>query len=403
MSETKLLQTAVPSHESAEALDRVLKTKAEPTAHGMYPSDGTEEVVEIEWRVAALEGVEQSQTIAYQSGMVAVGSAIRTALKYSKQERPNEPLSIAAPYESYSKTHKIFQDYKSLGVKLKWFDSGDKDDVEDVLASNPSVLFSETVSNGPRVPVLNHKHLLAAIRERDESSCPVVVLDNTLPTSTGLSLAQEIRSDDKVIVAGSAFKAMTKNVEPLGDAYSRNEELLKALREDRIIYSGMPTPASSLATLETLLSVNGLEDYEESKSLFDERNQRIFEASSRLAHILFQAELDGAPFNVWHPGVGNHPNKQYVEETFIDGIAPSPVFYLGVADEPDRAKQVLEGLTDSDEVRTQAKIQQSFAFDHTALLHSVGTITPYVRVAAGAETDVNSLGEALYNTAINLK
>lgn len=389
---------AVPSYGSVEAMAEVLTTKGTHDAYGMYPTDGTASVIELEKRLGVLEGMSQREVVAYHAGMSAVEDAIDTALHLASQ-RGQHP-KIAKPEQSYSQTDVYITKYLTRrGVRVCCYDSGDPEDVAYVLEEDkPQVFLSETVSNGPRMPVLDHEHLLRTVRNIDEKQRPVVILDNTLPLSTGLPIGQELSDEDRVVIVNSGMKMISLNSEMLGYSYSRNEELLKELREYRITRRTIPSVTATEQLLSVVPEVDTYAAQEAAKGAFDQRNARIFANSKRLAEIIFQAEQDGAPFQVVHPNIGEHPNRAYVEQYFEDGVAPAPVLYLH--SHPDKISHIelAKKLFDkNDAVKQGVELRQSFGFDEASFLFSLDA--PVIRIAAGANTDVDALGSALYEAA----
>lgn len=390
---------AVPSHATVDEMAAALSTKGTPEAQGMYPTDGTADIVELERRIGVLEDMEQRQVVAYHAGMRAVIDAVEVSL-YLASQRGQQP-KIAKPEQSYSQTDVFVTKYLTKrGVQICCYDSGDPEDVEYVLEEDkPQVFLSETVSNGPNMPVLDHEHLLGTVRATDDGHRPIVILDNTLPLSSGLPVGELLTEEDEVIVVNSGMKMISMNSEMLGFSYSKNEALLQELRDYRVTARTIPSVMAARHILEMLPGLDTPEAQQAGKQAFDERNRRIFSNSKKVAEIAFRAEQDGAGFQVKHPNVGDHPSREYVEGYFNNGIVPAPIFYLHCQQEGLRHIELARRLFDwSPEVREHAKLRQSFGFDDVSVLFSAEA--PVFRIAPGPETQVEAFGEALYKAAL---
>lgn len=370
----------VPCFESIEALQEGLAAKRAFEAIDLYPRDGSLLLCETEARVAELARVDAHEAIIFNSGMAAVSDAIQVGLDLSRKPAP----TLAISQQLYSQSLNLGQIIQRRGVKTIFFDSGSPDAVAGVIdARQPDVIFSETVANGPDMPILDVGSLLRKTRELDSS--PVVILDNTLPLSTGLPLGEELKSEDNVIVVESGTKSYTFNQELLGITYSKTPVLLDGLKQHRRTVGSMPG-LGSVERIRALLP--------ETRESFDERNLSLFKNSGKLALKLYEAQSKGADFIVSHPLLPTHDNHD-LALALPDG--GSPVLFLqctSCADQFDLAKRLGEDL----EVKEQARLGQSFGFDTARILPDERA--KVVRISAGARTDADALGTALAKAAI---
>lgn len=368
----------VPCFESVPALQDGLASKRAFEAVDLYPRDGSVKLCELEERVGRLAGVHGSETVLFASGMTAVTNTIEVGLS-QKTEAQKQP-TIAFGAQVYSQT-RSYQDYlRERGVKIREFDSGSRSSVAKMLENHqPDVVFSETVANGPDMPVLDIDHLKEQLKYQENP--PLLILDNTLPLSTGLPLSEELEKEDDVVVVESGTKSYTFNNELLGIAYSKNQELVDALRKYRRTVGTMPGKGNMEA-------IGGL--LPESKDAFDDRNLRLLKNAGALAVRLHNETNGQADFIVTHPAIDWHDNHELALHQHPKGSAP--LLFLqctGEADQFDLANRIWS----NDDVRKCANLGQSFGFDEARILPD--EIGRTVRISSGAYTDVERLGDAL--------
>ena len=314
--------------------------------------------------------------------MTAVQAAVAVALRTGADEQH----VLAHGRELYGQTlvH-INTDLKKAGVRLVTFDSGDPSSVERVLEKhNPSIILAETIGNGPNVPVLH----LASLRKNIQQYAPksITILDNTLPLSTSLPLGEQLQVNDQILVAESATKSYTFNKELAGLVYSPNQELIDTTREYRRTTGGRPGVASS-EHIQSLLPASVEE--------FDARNRALYKKTGELALHLYEAEKEGADFVVAHPTLTSHPAHEYTTDHYPNGA--TPLFFLQCLGTDDQFALATR-LWRDERVREHMDIGQSFGFDRARMLPDEHG--PYVRIAAGANTDTERLGEALKEAAL---
>ncbi len=366
----------VPSFESMEALQRGLAQKDRFEQCDLYPRDGQEVLGEAEETASRLIGTTPDQTLIFNNGMAAIDTAVEAALYHEGMEGESV---IAVSAILYAQSGVRLQNYGRLGIDVAKFDSGCASNTQQILDKGPAVVFAETVGNGPGTPVLDHRLLLEATR--DEECSPVIILDNTLPLSTGLPLAEQLNEDDKVIVVESGTKSYTQNAEISGIAYTKHPELLlalKTLRRDKGTIPGV----GSTERIKLLLP--------ESKRSFDARNKDLFKNTSILAHFLDEIANETKDFVVSNPALESHDNYELSKELNLpDG--GSPVLFL----QPTMLGMHVELATklwSNPKVHEHAELGQSFGFDKTRILYDDRSGT--VRIAGGSDTDAEALGEA---------
>lgn len=359
----------VPCFDSVEEFKHGLAIKKRFGPIDLYPRDGCVLLTEIEARIAGLMGVGGGTTVAHSSGMTAACSAIDVALDHAASDRPK----LAFSYGLYKQTRKYIERHLGKRVAVRVFDSGSTDDVRRLLDKfQPDVIVAESISNHIDAPVLDTGHLLELARSSRHA--PTLVIDNTLPLSTGLPLAAKLRENDRIIVVESGTKSYTFNQELLGIAYTRHSRLGKSLQDYRRTAGTIPGGAGLRHIAELL---------PKTKAEFDGRNRRLFENTETLA-----CALAGAGFAVSHPAVATHPNHGLYQRDFPAG--GTPVFYIrSAADYYELAAR----LWLHPKVRRHARLGQSFGFDETRIL--IDENAGAVRLAGGAETDAPALASAL--------
>lgn len=365
------LTTAVPSFESIGELQDALLSKENHQPIDLYPRDGNTQLSELEVRFANLARVERDELVLCASGMAAVTGAINTCI--------NKDSVVAFAWQSYSQTDAYRSFLESIGIRIVRFDSGSKQNIENVFTrTRPTVVFSETVSNGIDTPVLDIDSLFNTCDELELN--PKYVLDNTLPLSSALNTTNDIDPRRQVLIVESATKSYAFNSELAGVVYSKNEELLTKFKDKRRT-DGFGPNIAAVEKLEHLLP--------DSRKTFDDRNIKIFKNSRALAIAAFAAQGDGRKFVVSHPAIPDHPNHDRLRDIPHGG---SPVFYIHSTGSSDQF-EIAEQLWNSKKVRDHAVLGQSFGFDETRILPNA--TCPVVRIAAGAETNVSALGCAI--------
>lgn len=377
MSET-CLRTVVPDFDSVAAMREGLEAKANFDHVDLYPRDGSRLLGEVEARLADLAGVENGQALAYTSGMSAVTDAIDVALHNSDTSTP----TIACAAETYTQTKRYIENFlRGRRANIVYFDSGDRDEVARVLTDRqPDVVVAETVSNYVNVPVLDTDFLLELVRSREHG--PTVVLDNTLPLSTAQPLGEKLDVEDRIIVVESGTKSYSFNTELLGLGYTGNPQLLDYLRKYRRTRGSLPS-MQSLDYIGGILPTN--------REAFDERNLRLFANTGDIALRLAADLGDNSDILVSHPGLASHANNRFYSERYPDQA--TPVFYIQSLSR--NQFEIAEQLWGSAAVREQAKLGQSFGFDHVRLVADENICA--VRISGGADTNGKEFGSACAN------
>lgn len=376
MPQTTEIQPIVPCFDSVDSLRAGLDAKSRFEAVDLYPRDGSEALGDIERRVANLAGVSESDVLAYTSGMSAVTDSIDIALHASGKEQP----TLAFARETYTQTKRYVENFlRGHRAEIITFDSGDNASVQRMVEEKqPDVIVTESVSNFVNVPVLDTDFLLECIRAQDKDI--TLVLDNTLPLSTALPIGERITEEDGIIVVESGTKSYTFNAELFGIGYTKNPALQDLLKRYRRTRGTLPA-TQSLAQITELLPSD--------RESFDERNLRLFKNTGDIAVRLGLAAEGNYDFQFSHPILPDHDNHERYKALFPEG--GTPVFYIqsGKFDQ----YQVAEKLWAHPGVREQARLGQSFGFDHTRIVadENVGA----VRIAGGANTDGIFLGDAI--------
>ncbi|HSW85118.1 MAG TPA: PLP-dependent transferase [Candidatus Saccharimonadales bacterium] len=378
MLETYAVEPIVPDFDSIPELESALTAKAKfDPQSDLYPRDGSSQLGEIEAKIANLAGVNARELIAYNSGMSAVTEALDVAIKASGTETP----TVAVAQETYTQTRRYIDHFlRGAGPRIVFFDSGDRDDVANTVERHhPDVIIAETVANYTGVPVLDTDFLLKLTSAHEKQ--PTVILDNTLPLSTAQPLGRKLAKDERVIVVESGTKSYTFNAEQLGIGFTKNEELLDYLRRLRRTRGSIPG-AASLERIEGLIPTN--------TETFNERNLQLFKSTAAIAIELAVASEGKDEYFISHPTLKSHPNHEDYRAEYPN--ESTPVFYI-VATNGLNQYQLGNLLWQNPAVREQAKLGQSFGFDHTRIVTDENQ--PQVRIAGGVETNGKVLGQAM--------
>lgn len=221
------------------------------------------------------------------------------------------------------------------------------------------------ISENRRSALLELKSLLDTVLLAKRETPITLILDNTIPTETGLNLAEEIKKTEApVLVVDSGTKFIALDKATMGLIYSNNPDKMTELYVQRM-RSGSYLPKGS----EVLLP-------ERTKEEFDVRNKQILKNSKLLAQSF--AKLIGkiGIKAVSHPNLPTHPNFEYAEKNIPDGA--TPVFYISCDNAWETAKKL-------EEAGLKGKVEYggSFAFEKTR----IGIFgKDIIRIAAGNES-----------------
>ncbi|MFO0971409.1 MAG: aminotransferase class I/II-fold pyridoxal phosphate-dependent enzyme [Candidatus Saccharimonadales bacterium] len=370
-------ETLVPTFDLVEDLRIALGAKDTFGSVDLYPRDGTKQLWETEGRCGELVGVDEGDLILCASGMAAITGTIGSLVK------AGDTFAIAE--QTYSQTQMYADKLRQFGVDVIRFDSGSPTAVERLISRRrPDLIFTETVSNGPDMPVTDIRHLISVCD--DQQYEPIILLDNTLPLSTGFDVTPLLSERQNVLVVESATKSYALNQELAGLVYGKNRALLNTIRRVRRT-EGFGLNVAALQRLDTVLPA--------SPDVFHARNRRIFEASAFIAQTLAHSQGAGEAFVVSHPALDTHPNNQFARTALENGSAP--VCYVQSLGQEGDQYRIAQCLWSHSGVREQAELGQSFAFDTARILPD--SKAPVVRIAAGAKGDyrllASSMAEAL--------
>lgn len=358
----------VPAFPSIEAAKRALDAKAELKPANLYYRDGTLALARLEAHVGSLIGTEGEDVILYNTGMSAVVDALEIA-------GPSRGTVILYPEQFYSQigryAENVLRDQR--GARVAMVDTGSPASVSSVVIRlNPDIVFFETVTNGQDMPVLDTEKLFAEVSTLEKK--PLVILDNTLATPTGLPLAKRIKDlQFPVIVVESGTKFYALNQEAFGIATTNNSTILRGLRERRQM-TGSLLSASSVEKVENVILPT--------KEEFDRRNKAIFGNTRALAEACAIIGEQTGKIIVVHPNLPSHPNYELASKQFPDGA--SPVFFIqsmGFNDEDQYA--IAQALWDIPIIREKCELGQSFGFDKTRIWFDPSYAS--IRVSGGLE------------------
>jgi len=363
---------------------------------GLYPRDGEQGVTEIEAALSLLTMYGQESNVVVSAGMAAVSGAARYSLQLKGREGVKNP-TLAHPPQLYTQSINSFEALKLMGVETTFFDPGDTSSVDRLFDEKKAdVIFAETVSNIPDIPVLDVDHLLARTREAGEEA-PILVLDNTLPLSTGVDFSRILTGADRVLLVESATKGAMHNSEHLGVVYSPHRALINGFRRFKVTEGLVTSVNASADILETL---------ETTAPGFHERNKALYESTAILGTWLDaarRAQGDNTEFMVEFPTLDDHPNHAYASEHLVNGVAP--VAFLSCTKfEEDVARRFLKRISEHPAMveqidEGQVYLGQSFGFKEATLLYDPDATQ--VRVAGGYDIDSQALGKALFKAVLD--
>ncbi len=353
---------SVPAFGSVEGFMDAMGMRKRHEYVDLYPRDGTKEIEKLESEIAELIGIESRHVLVFSNGMSAINTLVEAA-------SPALGTVVLHANDEYSRTRVYLGDQLPLrGVKSVRVDTLSTENIRNALRRHrPNIIVLETVANGPNVPVIDIDALFSmdALRQ----SCPLIILDNTLPTPTLVPPERLLRRGFRVAVIESGMKAFSDNVEMVGIVYTHDNELRSELWERRISLGSMP----SFYQARRLAQVVGAH----SKAEFDEKNRRMCCNTLEIARACHDAEGDGSVFVVSHPNLSTHPNSGIANRLYPDGA--TPVFFIQCTGIGQAA--LAKTLMDSEFINRNCKLGQSFGFEDTRIFPD--GVAPTVRIAGG--------------------
>lgn len=396
------LPEVAPSRlETIEGLDASWEEKKlpNPTQGGLYLRDVDPGVVAVEQQISRVTIPEQHLVVALASGMSAVDVSIGSSLSLAGKEQHGTRKTPILAYGGnlYPPSLKLIQDYENMGVVTVKFDSGDPDDVSRVMDNAPDVIYFETVSNTPEMPVADVFRWLEWSRSEGNSS--TLVFDHTLLKKTGFDFEPVLRPDDNVLVVESISKAELLNsvVGVGGVIYGSNEDLISKVRQYRVNHGPVIASAAVDAFLEVLeVSLPG----------FHKRNQSLLANTGKIALAFYEAKEElgeEADFDISYPTLPNHPNHEYTTRHLPNGA--SPVVFIASHDKAeDGGRGLLKRVTSHPRIRQQIRegqgfFGQSFGFSEATFFYRPGF--SFGRFSGGYDTDADGFSDAIKEAAVN--
>lgn len=370
---------------SLSELDASLDAKGTFTpGNGLYPRDGTDSVSKLETQVSEVSIPDQRLNIVWASGMSALRESVNfAAVHMANKTRAGGVPIIAFGQELYAQSTVFFENEKRKGVRATRFDSGDAEETARMVDEKQvDVLFAETVANTPSMPVLDVDRLLAEVRTLDNP--PIIILDNTLPLSTGLNFDDLLQPDDRVIIVESGTKNLMNNSDMLGVTYSHNTALMDALRKHKA-HSGALNSLGGLAAIAAKLEIT--------IPGFHDRNRAVFRSTNLIAVALAEAQAElgaNTDFDTTFPTNPKHPNAKLARDITFDGTNnafASPVVFITATDWTDTAvNDLISRLSQHPAMREQIEagqihLGQSFGMAAARMLYDRNA--PSVRFAGG--------------------
>ncbi len=367
--------STVPSFPDIAAVLAAQEAKRDQTGGvDLYPRDGTQELSELEVRVADMFGIRPGNLLLYGTGM----SAVLDALEIS---RPTVGTTILRGYQHYSQAgNYISDDLRSRGVSVFATDPGSIEETEAILkARHPGIVFFETVTNGSGMATLDTKEFLQLpiLQQLD----PLIILDNTLPTSTGIPLGEIMEvSDRRIIGVESGTKFIGLNEVMCGVAYTYDADLLLRLKKRRQRTGSLLSAAAAVSIRKVM---------PKTAEGYHLRNMQIFRHTLRLARACLDNQSDGNVFTVVHPNLLSHQGSAYANACSSDGI--SPVFFIVPTDLGDNSHyQIADKLWGHPVISSLCDLGQSFGFERSRIWPDDNS--PVVRISGGIYSPSEQVG-----------
>lgn len=401
--EIALPSPAPAAYEEVDELRLSLDRKGTSNpGRGLYPRDGEETVRRIEKTFSLVTIPDQSLNVIVTAGMAGVSHAVVYALSASGRDRLGRGPVLAHGTELYSQATNYFTHLGRIGVTTTGFNSGDPEGLDRKIDDyNPDVIFAETVTNTPNISVLDIHRLLERVRAEEDP--PILILDNTLPLSTGINFDELLSPEDRVLIIESGTKNAMNNSSALGVVYSKNRELIDGFRKFKATVGAVTSTDANEAILEKLQAAI---------PEFHRRNRAVFSGTNKNAKALDRAAVilgDRADFTTTFPTSPDHPNHAYVKEHMprrhVSKRISPVVFMVANALSESGTQDLLRRITEHPRIREQMRegqifLGQSFGMAEARLLFDKNA--PNVRIAAGYDIEADALADALLEAAADL-
>ncbi len=356
------------------------------TQDDYYFRGGFKQLAVCEEKVAQLIGTEKNLIALTTSGMSAIATALDVVGLNSKD-------IIVHGATLYGQTY----DYITVQLKEKEIipveiDTNNIAAIEKKLIETVKhygknaikVIFVETIGNGSDMPILDIEKFLSLkiIHEIN----PIIIIDNTLPTTTVIPLVKYIeKSPLRIIGLESATKFYLFNQDIGGILFSNNDALIQLLKSRRRRIGVTPGP-SLINTFQQLLPT---------KKQFDKANKIIMHNTLILAKACENAKGWRTKFDVIYPNLKNHPNYIYVNVNYFDGSAP--VFFITSLRSDISSEKLLYQLEKLGAFK-HTIYSESFGFDITGISYA-SRKGGYIRIAGGKESveKTKQIGKQLQN------
>lgn len=241
----------------------------------------------LDFKVAALEGAEDSVTAA--SGMGAIAATLFTLLNAGDHLLTGDTL--------YSGSSVLIHNLERFGVDVTYVDMSNEDEIRNNIKSNTKVIYIESPAN-PTLKLTDIKYCAQLAHDNNA----LLVIDSTFappPIQYPLSLGADL-------VIHSTTKYMAGHGDAIGGVVSGSKELVEPIRKVGIkfICGAPPSPFNSFLTLRGLKTL-------------PMRIRKHCENAMALALY-----LESHPYvkKVYYPGLESHPQHALATAQMHDGM-----------------------------------------------------------------------------------
>ncbi|MGJ8690315.1 MAG: cystathionine gamma-synthase family protein [Gammaproteobacteria bacterium] len=254
-------------------------------------------------RVSRME--QGSATVAFATGMAAIGSIIFSLLKAGDH--------IVSSSFLFGNTNSLFNTFRNLGIEVSFVDATDAANVEQAITQNTKLVFVETIAN-PATQVAD----LAKIGALCAQKQLIYVVDNTITTPCLFSP----KSVGASFIVNSLSKYFGGHGDALGGAVT--DTGLYDWSHFPNIYDNYKTGSSNSWGL-TQIKKKGLRDFgatlspEAAHTLAvgsETLSLRVERASNNALALAQFCEAHPRVLSVKYPGLTNHPQHERATELF---------------------------------------------------------------------------------------
>ncbi|NRA34670.1 MAG: aminotransferase class I/II-fold pyridoxal phosphate-dependent enzyme [Polyangiaceae bacterium] len=362
-----IAQTATFTFQSTEDLEQYMRGQDDDPEREEYGRYGNPTVRELERRVAALEGADDS--VAFSSGMAAITSALLTMTKSGDH--------VVLFNDCYRRTRQFVSTVLTrYGVEQTLIPAGDMKALDAAIQKNTKFVISESPTN----PYLDCCDLKELVRVAKSHGRVRVMVDSTFATPVNCRPG-EFGAD---LVVHSATKYLSGHNDVLGGLVAGPSHLISLLRDSRGVLGSVLDPHAAF------LIARGL------KTL----NLRVLRQNATALAVATALEKHPKVERVFYPMLPSHASYAIAKEQMAGG--GGVVSFIVKGDRKETSKvvdgcklaKIAASLGGVETLIEQPAIMSYFELDEEGL-SKVGISSSLIRLSVGVEDTEDVVGDVI--------